>query len=164
MARMEFAGLEQDLMDQAGIIAKRWGFGEPLGRVFMAMLVSEKPLSQKALAESTGYSLSLVSPTLRILESLKTVRSLRGEGKERLYEPIVSFIEWISIMVKEFLDRDVRPALQKLEEIDSSELEKRKNLMKVAKNFRTLEFVFTKFDSLLLMKRATEAKIKRLLK
>ncbi len=30
MAREDFAGLEQDLMDQGGIIAKRWGFGEPM--------------------------------------------------------------------------------------------------------------------------------------
>lgn len=164
MGGEDFAGLEQDLMDQGGIIAKRWGFGEPVGRVFMAMLVSEKPLPQKALAKSTGYSLSLVSPTLKILESLKMVRSVRGDGKERLYEPIVSFIESIGIMVTEFLDRDVKPALKKLDGVNSDELEKRKNLLKVATSFRRLEFVLTRFDNLLLMKRATEAKIKRLLK
>ena len=164
MAGRDFSELEQELMDHGGIIAKRWGFGEPLGRVFVAMLVSEKLLSQKGIAKSTGYSLSLVSPTLKMIESLKMVRSVRGEGKERLYEPVVSFIEGASIMLSEFLERDVKPALKKLDSFDKKELKKRKNLMKVVRNFKMLEFIFARFEMMMLMKRTTEMKIRKLLK
>jgi len=164
MANIDIAKLETDLMDQGGMIAKRWGFGEPLGRVFVAMLASDEPLSQKGIGEKTGYSLSLVSPTLRILESQRMVRSFRGEGKERLYEPVVNFIEGASIMVTEFLERDVRPGLKSIDMIDKSELGRKKNLVKVAKSFKRLEVVLTSLEKMLLMRRATHNKIRRLLK
>jgi len=78
--------IEKNFIDRTGRISKQWGLGEPTGRVWGSLLFVDLPLSQREIAKKTGYSLSLVSPSLKILEKLNMIRSVRGEGREKLYK------------------------------------------------------------------------------
>ncbi|MCK5333594.1 MAG: hypothetical protein KAJ24_03710, partial [Candidatus Aenigmarchaeota archaeon] len=94
----DISEIEKEFIDRTGKISKQWSLGEPAGRVWAALLFAEASLSQKDIAMKTGYSLSLVSPSLKILESLNLIRSGRGESREKLYELEVSFIEAFNIL------------------------------------------------------------------
>ena len=106
------AEIEKNFIDRTGKISKQWGLGEPAGRVWATLLFADTSLSQRQIAEKTDYSLSLVSPSLKILEKLNMVRSVRGKGKEKLYELAVSFIEAFNGLVKRFLEQDVKPLIE----------------------------------------------------
>ena len=82
--KKSLASTEREFIDRMGRISKRWGIGEPAGRVWGALLFADASLSQRDIALKTGYSLSLVSPSLTILEKYDMIRSVRGKSKEKL--------------------------------------------------------------------------------
>ncbi len=152
---------ENDFIDGTGKLAKQWGLGEAAGRVWAALLLSESPLSQRDMAEKTTYSLSLVSPSLRILEKLGMIRSIRGEGREKLYELALSFIEAFNVIIKRFLQNDVSPLIQELEHIEN--INKNKKLSKLAGEYKQLETYLGWFGKLIFMNKVTNNKVKKLL-
>ena len=156
--------LEQELIDRAGLITKRWGLSESSGRVFGALLISDEPMTQRALAKRAGYSLSLVSPSLRSLEEMGMVRASRSEGKERLYEPAVSLTEAFSILVARFVERDVKPLADALFAAGEKELSAKRSLMGALREYRRLEFVLNQVKNIMVMKRATEERLRELLR
>lgn len=162
MGETRLREIEQSFIDRGGKITKHWGMGEPVGRVFSSLLYSDGPLSQRGIAEMTGYSLSLVSPSLRMLENLKMVRSIRGDGRERLYETTVSFIEALNIMMMDFLEQDVRPVIAELESV-MGDIQNKKKLAQLIREYKRLEFYLTMFEKVIVMRKVTEEKVKKLL-
>ena len=86
-------GFEKEFMNRISRICKQWGFGEPAGRIWGLLLLKNKPLTQKEIVEESGYSLSLVSPNLNILQKFGMVSIIGKQGKKRLYLSPTSFIE-----------------------------------------------------------------------
>ncbi len=156
--------LEKNFIDRIGKISKQWGLGEPTGRVWATLLFADTPLSQKQIAEKTNYSLSLVSPCLKILEKLNMVRPVRGKGKEKLYELAVSFIEAFNELIKNFLEKDIKPLIKTLEEVKelntSTKMEKIKKLIQ---EYKRLEMYLGLFTKLMLMKKATVVKVRKMI-
>lgn len=163
MGKKELQETEQSFINKLGKITKRGGMGEPVGRVFASLLFADEPLSQKRVAEMTGYSLSLISPSLKMLEGLNMVRSLRGDGREKLYEPIVSFIELFNMMMMNLLEQDIRPIISELESV-KGDIKKKKKLAQLIREYKRLEFYLTMFEKVIVMRKVTEEKVKKLLK
>jgi DNA-binding transcriptional regulator GbsR (MarR family) len=151
---------ERFFIDKTGDIASQWGFGEPTGRVWATLLFAEKPLSQKDIAEKTGYTLSLVSPTLKILENTQRVTKVRGEGKERLYELNGSFIDTFGAMMNRIIERDLRPVI---EELKKSNLKNKKKISSLIAEYQMMESHLMILMKLINAKKATYQKIKRLI-
>lgn len=156
--------IEQSFIDRTGKISKQWGLGEPAGRVWAALLFADTPLSQRQIAKKTGYSLSLVSPSLKILDKLNMVKPIRGKGKEKLYELAVSFIEAFNGLVKRFLEQDVKPLIEQLEEVpEIKDANKRNKLVKLVKEYKSLEMYLSLFSKMMFMKKVTADKVNKLI-
>jgi DNA-binding transcriptional regulator GbsR (MarR family) len=154
--------IEKDFIDRTGKVSKQWGLGEPAGRVWATLLFADLPLSQREIAKKTGYSLSLVSPSLRILEKLGMIRPIRGKGREKLYELALSFIEAFNVIIKRFLQNDVQPLIQGLGDI--KDIDKNPKLSKLEGEYRQLETYLSWFEKMIFMKKVTAEKIRRLLR
>lgn len=156
---------EKNFIDRTGKISKQWGLGEPAGRVWATLLFADLPISQREIAEKTSYSLSLVSPSLKILEKLDMIRAIRGKGKEKLYEAAVSFIEAFNELIKRFLEQEVKPLIGQLENINEvHDINKKKKLAKLVKEYKSLEMYLGLFTKLMFMKKATFEKVSKLMR
>ena len=158
---LDLTKTEKDFIDRTGKISKQWGLGEPAGRVWASLLFTDSPLSQKEIAKKTGYSLSLVSPSLKILEKLNMIRSIRGEGRTKLYELAMSFIEAFNVIIKRFLENDVQPLIKQLENI--KDISKNSRLSKLTAEYKQLDKYLNWFEKMIFMKKITGEKIKKLL-
>ncbi len=163
MVKKDAKKLYDSFVNSTGKIAKQWGLGEPSGRIWATLLFSEKPLSQKQIAEKTNYSLSLVSPSLKILEGLNLVRRIRGSSKEKLYELTASFIETFHLMIKRFLETEIKPLVDMLNEYTETN-KSNKKLVQLTKQYQRLETQLRWFDKLGELKKITTEQIKKILK
>ena len=159
--KQEMSEIEKDFIDRTGKMSKQWGLGEPSGRVWATLLFSESPLSQKDIAKKTEYSLSLVSPSLKILQKLNLIRSIRGEGREKLYKLALSFIEAFNIIIKRYLEQEVKPLIKNLDTIKDEN--KNPKLIKLTSEYKQLEMYFSWFEKIIYMKKITGKKIKKIL-
>lgn len=117
MSQGSVTGIEEDFVYRTGKIGKQWGIGEPAGKIWATLFFTEVPISQREISSKTGYSLSLISPTLRILVNLGMVRAVQGDNKEKNYELTSTLNDAFSGMMKRFLEYDVKPLIERLEEI-----------------------------------------------
>ena len=62
-------------------IAEARGFDRVVGRVICTLILDRRPLSQREIAERTGYSIPTVSKTLNLLVPLGSVRKMREPRK-----------------------------------------------------------------------------------
>ncbi|MGV8140869.1 MAG: GbsR/MarR family transcriptional regulator [Candidatus Woesearchaeota archaeon] len=138
--------MEMEFIDRMGKISKRWGIGEPAGRVWGALLFANYPLSQKAIAEKTDYSLSLVSPSLTILENNNMIRSVRVKSKEKLYETNTLFIGGFRALIKGFLEQDIKPLIADLE--NTKGVDKNPKLLKLMSEYKRIKWYFDTFEKL----------------
>jgi DNA-binding transcriptional regulator GbsR (MarR family) len=150
---------EREFLDRMGKIAKRWGMSEPAGRVWGTLLFSDTPLPQKKIAEKTGYTLSLVSPSLSILEKLNLIYSIRGKNKERLYHTSTSFIQGFRILIKRFLEQDIKPLIIELEQTKG--VEKKHNLSKLISEYKHIEYYLDLFEKMKFVKSCDCTKTKK---
>ena len=161
LMEQDISKIEKEFIDRTGKISKQWSLGEPAGRVWAALLFAEVSLSQKDIAMKTGYSLSLVSPSLKILESLNLIRSGRGKSREKLYELELSFIEAFNIMIKRQLEHDIKPLIKHLDRIQ--EKNKNSKLLKLTAEYKQIEMYLGWFGKMITMKKVTGEKVKKLL-
>jgi DNA-binding transcriptional regulator GbsR (MarR family) len=78
------AGLERRIVSLWEDIAEARGFDRVVGTVLCALIVENTPLSQREIAEKTGYSIPTVSKTLKILVPLGSVRRMKEPGKRAM--------------------------------------------------------------------------------
>jgi DNA-binding transcriptional regulator GbsR (MarR family) len=154
--------IEEIFINRIGNISKKWGFSEPTGRIIGAMLFSEEPLTQKEIADKTGYTLSLVSPNLKILEELEISKKERGIGKEKIYRINVSFIELFNKMIERFLKQDILPFIDELDQAKDKNPEKKKIIEKISKDYKKVEKYMCLFEKIAYMNRLKEKKLDKL--
>jgi DNA-binding transcriptional regulator GbsR (MarR family) len=156
-------GIEQKFIDRTGKIAKLWGLGEPTGRVLGVLMFSEKPLSQREIADKTGYTLSLVSPNLKIIDSLDMLGRSRGSGKEKVYHITVSFIDAFDRMIKRFLQQDILPLIQELDDAKGKNPHKKKIIEQMSRDYKKVELYLAVFEKMMMLDKIRSDKIRKLL-
>ncbi len=154
---------EKYFIDKLGRITKRWGPGEPNGRILGTLFFSETPLTQKQIAEKTGYTLSLVSPGLKYLESNNFVVKKRGEGKEKLYEANISFTEGFKLFIRQFLEKDIKPLIAELENYKPRSKEKEKQIKNLIREYKKVQRFFNLAEKMHCMKKNKINEIKKIL-
>jgi DNA-binding transcriptional regulator GbsR (MarR family) len=155
--------IEQTFIDRTGKIAKNWGLGEPTGRIIGAMYFSEEPLSQREIAEKTGYTLSLVSPCLKIIEEHNIARKIRGNGKEKIYETTASFIEVFDKMIKRFLQHDILPLIEELDSAKEQNPGKKKIIEQMSRDYKKVERYMSLFEKICYLHNFKDKKMKKIL-
>jgi DNA-binding transcriptional regulator GbsR (MarR family) len=168
--KIDYTRTEDEFMERIARLAKHWGLGEPAGRVWAAILFAPRPLSQSDIAEKTGYSLSLISPNLKILEKVNLIRSIRGKGREKHYECLSTFTESFNKMIKLFLAQEIRPVIDELDKIPSTE--KNPRIAGLVSEYKQIEMYVDWFDEIvsgglikkiMAMNSATKEKVIRLI-
>ncbi len=115
--------LAKEFISRVGKIGKRWGIGEPAGKIWGALAYSHKPLTQKEIAQKCSYSLGLVSRNLHLLRKMDIVVLSNQKGKERVYRTVSSFSESFSRLVSKFKAEELNRVLKLLE----NSMERKKN-------------------------------------
>jgi len=108
-------GFRTEFIRKTGRITKQWGLGDPVGKIWGLLIFENKPLTQKEIAKAIESSLSLVSPSLNLMENLGLVSSLGKNGKEKQYGAVPSFISVFEKIVKNFIKKEVHPLVNLLE-------------------------------------------------
>ncbi len=80
MDMSRIAQLEQDIVSVWEDIAEARGFERVVGTLICTLIIENRPLSQKKIAEKTGYSIPTVSKTLKTLLPLGSVRKTKKPG------------------------------------------------------------------------------------
>ncbi len=96
----KIAEAKERLIEAFGRVFKEWGFGFTSGVIFGTLYLSRKPLTMDEIAVETGYSLTSVHNSLRILLRLGLVtrRRIAGLRKAR-FKPIESEKHLISLFM-----------------------------------------------------------------
>ena len=68
-----------------GEVAKTIGYSPIHGKIIAALAVNNREMSLQALARETGYSSSMASLSLDLLEMMGIIRKLRKQGDRNLY-------------------------------------------------------------------------------
>ena len=91
-------------------------------------------------------------------------KQIRGKGKEKLHELALSFVDAFNELIRRFLEQDVKPLIEQLEDVDEiHNIEKKKKLIKLVKEYRNLEMYLGLFNKLMTAKKTTAERIGRLM-
>ena len=77
--------IERHIYDTFAEVAASLGYSPLHGKIIAALLVHGKPMSLQELAEATGYSPSMVSLSLDLLEVLNIVKKIKKTADRKLY-------------------------------------------------------------------------------
>ncbi len=116
-------------MEQIAVLGKRWGLGEPAGRVWGLLLFENSPMSQREIARKCNYSLSLISPSLTILGKWGLIRVVEKRGREKLYNATTSFLEAFEKLLKNFTEDEIEPIIETLSQTGNKKARKRMRVL-----------------------------------
>ncbi len=68
-----------------GEVAKTIGYSPIHGKIIAALMVNNSEMSLQDLAKETGYSISMISLSLDLLEMMGVIRKSRKRGDRNLY-------------------------------------------------------------------------------
>ncbi len=148
----EMKKIRQDFINHVALIGKRWGLGEPAGKVWGLLLFEESPLPQREIAEKCNYSLSLVSPSLTILQKLGLIGVVEKRGREKLYNAKTSFLEAFEKLFKNFMEMDIEPIIATLSNAEGKE--GRKRIQTLINEYKKM-LLFSQFFSALINAKKT---------
>lgn len=80
--------IEHDIYATFADIASSLGYSEIHGRILAALFAAGRPLSLKEVAQAVGVSISAVSLSLDLLETLGMARRIKKPGDRNLYVQI----------------------------------------------------------------------------
>jgi DNA-binding transcriptional regulator GbsR (MarR family) len=83
MARTE--DVEKKIYSTFAEVAGSLGYSPLHGKIIGALLVNGQPMSLQELAKKTGYSVSMVSLSLDLLEVIGTIKKVKKEADRQLY-------------------------------------------------------------------------------
>jgi DNA-binding transcriptional regulator GbsR (MarR family) len=82
---MKGKSVQERIYSTFGEVARSIGYSPIHGRIIGALLVNGGEMSLQAVARETGYSLSMVSLSLDLLELMGVIRKSRRPGDRNLY-------------------------------------------------------------------------------
>ncbi len=77
--------LEEKIYSTFSEVASSIGYSPLHGKIIGVLLVKGRPLSLQELAKETGYSASMVSLSLDLLEVLGVIKKIKKTGDRQLY-------------------------------------------------------------------------------
>jgi DNA-binding transcriptional regulator GbsR (MarR family) len=115
--------LEGKILDIFSDVASSIGYSPLHGKIIGVLLVSQKQMSLQELAKRTGYSVSMVSLSLDLLEVLGVIKKVKKTGDRKLYVELSG----------DLLECLKRAFVMKLEKSISQSLAEFENLKKTGK-------------------------------
>ena len=85
MLIMPAKNLEEKIYSTFSEVASSIGYSPLHGRIIGVLLVKGKPLSLQELAKETGYSTSMISLSLDLLEVLGVIKKVKKTADRQLY-------------------------------------------------------------------------------
>jgi DNA-binding transcriptional regulator GbsR (MarR family) len=82
---MPTKNLEEKIYSTFSEVASSIGYSPLHGRIIGVLLVKGKPLSLQELAKETGYSVSMISLSLDLLEVLGVIKKVKKTADRQLY-------------------------------------------------------------------------------
>ena len=80
-----FAKIKTETIDRIAGLVENWGMVGAPGRIYGALLLSNKPLSMKKISKESGYSASSVCQHMSLLENMGNVRRSKRPGSKKVY-------------------------------------------------------------------------------
>ena len=80
--------LENRILNTFADVATSIGYSPLHGKIIGVLLVEQKPMSLQGLARKTGYSSSMVSLSLDLLDVLGVIKKVKKTGDRKLYVEI----------------------------------------------------------------------------
>lgn len=77
--------IEKKILSTFSETANSLGYSPLHGSIIGLLLVKDRPMSLQEIAEETGYSASMVSLSLDLLEVLGTIKKIKKTGDRKLY-------------------------------------------------------------------------------
>jgi DNA-binding transcriptional regulator GbsR (MarR family) len=75
----------ENIYSTFGEVAKTIGYSPIHGKIIAALVVNNRELTLQSLARETGYSISMISLSLDLLEMMGVIRKHRKQGDRNLY-------------------------------------------------------------------------------
>lgn len=96
-------------------MTKQWGLGEPVGKIWGLLLFENKALTQREIANQLNCAVSLVSPSLNLMENMGFVSITGKNGREKQYGAVPSFIGAFDKLIRKFIEKEVNPLIKLLD-------------------------------------------------
>lgn len=85
MSKENHRDIEKKIFSTFAEVANSIGYSPIHGNIIGVLLVNDRPLSLQEIAKETGYSTSMVSISLDLLEVLGTIKKMKVSGDRKLY-------------------------------------------------------------------------------
>ena len=114
-------GSELDIQNKIystfGEVASSIGYSPLHGKIIGVLLVKNKPISLQELAKETGYSPSMLSLSLDLLEVLGVIRKIKKEADRKLYVSLAGdLLEALKRAIIIKLEKSIQNSLGEFEE------------------------------------------------
>ena len=145
---MKGKSVQERIYSTFGEVASTIGYSPIHGRIIGALLVNGGEMSLQAVARETGYSLSMVSLSLDLLEIMGIIRKSRKPGDRNLYislqgDLLETLKNAIAMKIRKSIDStlsDFRNSQDEIDNLPAGEREKiRKSIAILEKEIKRLE-------------------------
>jgi len=112
---VELGVAELEFISRMAKLSMKWGLSEAVSKVLAVLLLSNKSLSQGEISKLTGYSVSQISSSLSLLESLGLV-TYSKEGRRKFYRATGSLLDVLENFLKRTLKNQLLPTIKFIRE------------------------------------------------
>ncbi|MFQ5887428.1 MAG: GbsR/MarR family transcriptional regulator [Candidatus Hydrothermarchaeales archaeon] len=153
--------LRSEIIDELAKVSEKWGLSGVFGRIHGVLIFSNKPMSLDEISKGSGYSVSSISQSIRLLENIGNVKRTKvPRSRKVLFEAERDISKNIQKYMESTLDYEITPMLGNIErteanykrlmektddekvrkeiEEDLIKLEQLKNSYKIAKKYLTI--------------------------
>jgi len=110
--------LKDEIISIFGQVASSIGYSPLHGKIIAILMVKDKPVSLQELAKETGYSVSMISLSLDLLEVLGVVRKVKKTADRKLYvEMTGDLIETLKNAVVIKVEKNIKNSLDEFERV-----------------------------------------------
>ena len=149
--------LKKEFIQRTGRIGKQWGIGEPVGKIWGLLLLENKSLSQRDIAKHLDCSLSLISPSLTLMQQMGMISVVGKNGREKQYGAVVSFIDTFENVLKNWVNVEVKPLINLLESnIKNSDEKTKKRLNELIGEYKRTGRIFNILSKIMVAKKSLE--------
>ncbi|VVB53697.1 Uncharacterised protein [uncultured archaeon] len=77
--------VQEEITEEAVRLWHYFGQDETPARIYMAIFFADEPIGLKEISEKTGYSMSLISTHMDVVERLYDVRRFKKAGSKKIF-------------------------------------------------------------------------------
>ncbi|MFC2142798.1 GbsR/MarR family transcriptional regulator [Candidatus Aenigmatarchaeota archaeon] len=127
--------IEKKIFSTFSDVANALGYSPLHGGIIGALLVKDRPMSLQEIATETGYSISMISLSLDLLEVLGTIKRVKKTGDRKLYVELYGDLlealkNAIIIKVKKSIEVSLSDFQNSRKKLDTLKTEEKERLTK----------------------------------